>query len=391
MNLAPNRPPPLWLLALITISGTMAMHMFVPALPLMAVSLGATAGQAQMTISLYIVGLAVGQLFYGPLSDSFGRRPLLMAGLVLYALAGLLAAAAPDIHTLVGARLAQALGGCAGLALGRAIVRDASSATDTVRRLALLNLVMMVSPGLSPLVGSVVASALGWRAVFWLLAGVGMLTLVLAVRILPETNRPKGTGFTAGTFASDYLQLLRSREFVCFAVGGGCATTSMYAFIATAPFIFHTELHRPLAEVGAYLAILIFGLSIGSLSAGRLAGRLSTERLLSSGNLLGLVGALAFMAWVLSGSRSVGWLLAAMLTFTCGVGLTSPVALSRAVSAEPRLSGSAAGLYGFTQMVVGAVCTSVVSLGGDPALVAAAVLLTSVVVSAVAFRLARRG
>src|SRR5206468_1930764 len=116
--------PPLWLLVLITVSGTLAMHMFVPALPDAATSLGTTTGQMQMSVSIYIIGLAAGQLFYGPLSDALGRRPMLIAGLVLYTVGGAAAIFAPGLPTLLAARLVQALGGCAGLALGRAIVRD---------------------------------------------------------------------------------------------------------------------------------------------------------------------------------------------------------------------------------------------------------------------------
>ena len=141
---------PLWLLTLITFSGTLAMHIFVPALPEAARDLGASIGGMQMTVSVYIFGLAVGQLAYGPLSDRFGRRPVLMAGLVLYALAGLAAAFAPDVHSLIVARLLQALGGCAGLVIGRAIVRDTALPQEAARRLAMMNLMVAIGPGAAP-------------------------------------------------------------------------------------------------------------------------------------------------------------------------------------------------------------------------------------------------
>ena len=149
-----HRPlPPLWLLVLITFSGTVAMHIFVPALPQAALSLNAAPGPIQLTISLYILGLAVGQPIYGPLSDSYGRRPVLMVGLALFTLGGLLSLWAPDVRLLAAARFVQALGGCAGLVLGRAIVRDSSGMTQSVRRLALINLITMIGPGLAPLLG----------------------------------------------------------------------------------------------------------------------------------------------------------------------------------------------------------------------------------------------
>jgi DHA1 family bicyclomycin/chloramphenicol resistance-like MFS transporter len=176
------------LLTLITFSGTLAMHIFVPALPEAARDLGASVGGMQMTVSVYIMGLAVGQLAYGPLSDRFGRRPVLMAGLTLYALAGLAAAFAPDVHSLIVARLLQALGGCAGLVIGRAIVRDTALPQEAARRLAMMNLMVAIGPGAAPIVGGALASSLGWRSIFFALALLGIVNLLFSWRLLPESK-----------------------------------------------------------------------------------------------------------------------------------------------------------------------------------------------------------
>ena len=172
-----KRSAPLWLLVLVTFSGTLAMHMFVPALPDAAQRLGVDAATIRMTISVYIFGLAVGQLVYGPLSDVFGRRPTLLVGLALYTAGGLAATLAPSAGVLIAARLVQAAGGCAGLLLGRAIVRDTAGSNDAVRRLALMSLMTMVGPGLAPLVGSLLAAAWGWRAIFVVLTALGRAQL----------------------------------------------------------------------------------------------------------------------------------------------------------------------------------------------------------------------
>ncbi len=234
---------PLWLLALLTFSGTLAMHIFVPALPLAAMALGVGAGAMQMTVSVYILGLAIGQLVYGPLSDRFGRRVTLMAGLVLYTGSGLVAALAPGVDTLIAARLFQALGGCAGLVLGRAIVRDTAAPREAARRLALMNLMVTVGPGVAPVVGGAMASTLGWRSIFILLCALGIANFVMAWQLLPETNTST-PGFRGASLGRSYRQLLGSPSFLGFSIGGGCATTSMYAFVATAPFIFVQQLHR---------------------------------------------------------------------------------------------------------------------------------------------------
>jgi DHA1 family bicyclomycin/chloramphenicol resistance-like MFS transporter len=386
----PGRHPSLWLLVLITFSGTLAMHMFVPALPDASRDLGASIAVMQLTISLYILGLAVGQLIYGPLSDYFGRRPILLVGLVLYTGAGIAALLAPDINDLIVARLFQALGGCAGLVLGRAIVRDSAAPADAARRLAAMNLVVVAGPGLAPLVGSLLSSTFGWRSIFVLLSGLGILNIVLTWRLLPETGQA-ARNTTIVSLARDYRGLLSSRAFLGFAMGGGFATTSMYAFIAAAPFIFVTQLHRPLHEVGIYLGTLAVGVSIGSAVAIRLFGRMGIERIMVLANALSAAAALMLLLIVLLGGLSVVAAVGLMALFTFGAGMASPAAMTKAVSVNPRAVGSAAGLYGFTQMAIGAICTSLSGLGQNPALAAAIVLSATGLLAQAAFWLALRG
>ncbi|MDE1165455.1 MAG: multidrug effflux MFS transporter [Pseudomonas sp.] len=377
---APLRPrAPLWLLVLITLSGTLAMHLFVPALPAAALALGVDSAAMQRTISIYILGLAFGQLAYGPLSDGLGRRPLLLVGLSLYTVAGFCAAFAGDLHTLVLARLVQALGGCAGLALGRAIARDGAKLEDAVRDLAMLNLMMMIGPGFAPLIGSLISEHLGWRAIFLVLASLGALTLAFTAWLLPETSTPSGQ-VSARALCRDYAQLLRSPVFLGYATGGACMTTAIYAFIAAAPFIIGTQLHRPLSEVGIYLGLLIVGMSLGNALTRQLIRTVSVDRLLMTGACLCLCSAVFLFGVIVSGYASVAWIIGPVCLFAMGAGLASPAALSRTLSVDAHLMGSAAGLYGFLQMAVGALCTFAVGFGRDPALAAASVLATSALV-----------
>lgn len=384
LKAAPRATPPVWLLVLITISGTMAMHMFVPALPYAAKDLSASIAEMQLTISLYIIGLAVGQLFYGPLSDALGRKPMLMAGLALYTVAGFAAALAPGLHMLVMARLAQALGGCAGLVLGRAIVRDTTHADKAIRQMALMNLMMMIGPGLAPVIGGAISATLGWRAIFGLLGTLGAAALVLTWRLLPETTQPSGR-FNRHVLVADYGRLLRSPRFVGFAFGGGCATTSIYAFIATAPFIFVTQLHRPLHEVGYYLGFLVMGMGVGNWVTSRLAARVPTERLLLGGSAVCMASALILLTTIASGHLNFTLMMTLMFVYTCGAGLSSPAALIKSVSVDPKLIGSASGLYGFSQMAVAAVCTTLAGLGSNPALSAIGVLAAASTLGQIGF------
>jgi len=379
---------PLWLLASVTFSGTLAMHIFVPALPLAATDLAASPGAMQLTISVYILGLAIGQLLYGPLSDRFGRRPVLLVGLLLYTVAGLVSALAPDVRILVAARLFQAIGGCSGLVLGRAIVRDGVNVDEATRRLAVVSLIVNVGPGLAPLVGAELGTYLGWRSIFFALTALGIINFLITWRLLPETG-PKRSAHheprKSSELWSNFRQLITSRAFLGYAIGGGCATTSMYAFISAAPFIFTEQLRQPNRDVGIYLAVIVGALWFGSVVASRVAGRVAVNHQMIGGNLLSVAGAFIFLGSVLLGTLNIPITVGSMILFTFGVGVSSPPALAEAMSVNPKVIGSASGVYGFTQMTVGAICTSAASLGSTPALGSAIVLAAAGALAQFAF------
>ncbi|PXW55627.1 multidrug effflux MFS transporter [Chelatococcus asaccharovorans] len=391
-GMAGEEPRPkvsLWLLASLTFSATLAMHIFVPALPQAARDLDAGVGAMQLTISLYIFGLAVGQLIYGPIADRFGRRPTLIMGLCIYVVAGIAAAVTPSADALIVTRLFQAMGGCVGMVLGRTIIRDISSAQDAVRSLALVNLFITVGPAIAPLIGGALTSTVGWRFIFVALALFGVMNIMFTVWILPETRRAGGDN-SGATLARNYRSLLTSPAFLGYAIGGGCATTSMYAFIGVAPFIFINELGRPAYEVGLYLALLVGGIWIGSIVVSRLIMRMPIRSLLIGGNLISLVAAFMFLGVVVSGHLTVSWAVGLMFVFLFGVGFAAPTAVTQAVSVNQKVVGSASGLYGFAQMSVGALCAALAGLGSDPALAAALVLTGATVVAQIAFMIAQR-
>lgn len=381
--------PALWMLVMITLAGTLAMHIFVPALPIAGQALHADNAEMQLTISLYILGLAIGQLFYGPLSDALGRRPALMLGMLIYSVAGIVAWQAQSVETLITARFFQAFGGCAGLALGRAMIRDTAAPDRAVQRLAVLNLVVAIGPAMAPLIGSLLTTTLGWRTVLLALCLMGVGNLLFVWRLMPETAKPSGR-VDLPNLAHEYRTLIRSPAFIGYAIGGGCVTTAMFAFVASAPFIFVEQLGKPASHVAYYLSLLILSISLGNFITNRTIHRIGLVRLMLAASLLSLTGGISMLVIVLAGWASAVTLEVSVLLFTFGVGMTGPTALTLAVGINPKVVGSAAGLYGFAQMGIGALCTALAGLGDDPALAAALVLATAAVIGQIALRSALR-
>jgi len=384
----PRPRPPLWLLVAITASGTLAMHMMVPALPSVAEDLAVSAGQVQLAITLYVAGLAAGQLVYGPLSDRFGRRPMLLAALLLYSLGGVAAWAAGSLGMLLAARVFQALGGCGGLVLGRAIVRDVTGPAEAAAQLALLNLAVSAAPALAPIAGGYMALWIGWRTIFALLAGLGLATLALTALTVAETRVGGGR---ATAMLRTYPRLLASPTFRHYTIGGACMTTAIYAFLSASPFIFTSVLHRPAEEVGFYYLLIFSGVSLGSIVANRTARLVSPRLVLRAASLLSAASASVLFAAALAGHLTLPLTLATVLLFTVCAGTASPLALTGAIGVHPDAIGAAAGLYGFWQMSFGALCTLTVSLWHDaPATSAGAVLMVSALIAVASLAAATR-
>jgi DHA1 family bicyclomycin/chloramphenicol resistance-like MFS transporter len=380
---------PFGLVVAITACGTLGMHLIIPALPDTARALGVSAGTVQLTITLYLIGLAIGQLLYGPVSDRFGRRPVLLGGLALFTLAGIATTAAPNAWTLVIARVLQSIGACSGLVLGRAMVRDSATADRAAAQLAMLTLVMSAAPAIAPVLGGYAAAWFGWRAAFALLAVIGAITLACAVLLLPETNSLQSSARASMLLGS--LRLFRSRAFCGYVLGGACTTTSFYAFMAASPFILVNLLHQPTERVGLYYLLLMAGVAAGGLSANRLAGRVRPQTALRIANSFAIAGAACFMLTDLTGWLNVATVIAPVVVFMIGAGMASPFALSGAVSVNPHAIGAASGLYGFTQMAYGALCTVIVEVWHPGSVfTVAAVLLVSALLGQAALSLAVR-
>lgn len=372
-----------------TACGTLGMHVIIPALPATARALGMSIGTAQLTITLYLVGLAVGQLFYGPVSDRFGRRPVLLVGLSLFTAASLVTALASSATILITARILQSVGGCAGLVLGRAAVRDGATADKAAGQLAMLTLVMAMVPAVAPAIGGYLTAFFGWRASYVLLVLFGGATLTACALLMPETLSQFGA--PRRSMVTAYMRLLRSSRFLGYAVGGACSTTAFYGFMSASPFIFETRLHQPTQLVGLYYLFLMLGVAAGSLCANRLAGRLPVQTALRVANGLGILGAALFALADLGNVLSVATVVGTVSLFMVGAGMASPFALAGSVSVNPQAIGAASGMYGFIQMGYGMLCTVVVETWRPGAVYpVATVLLGSALLGQAAMSMAAR-
>ncbi len=354
-------PPSLALLSAVTALAFCGLQMVVPALPLLVAVFDDSVARVQLVLSLYLAGIAVGQLVYGPASDRFGRRPVLLAGLAMFLVGTAFCGFAWSLTALIAGRILQALGACAGIVLGRAIIRDVYEREAAARGLALVMMAMSLAPAISPAFGAYLAEWFDWRAIFAVLGGLGAIVFVTTVLRLGETNRHRVRLDLAGMMGI-HAELLRSPAFVGFALCGACISASWFTFIASAPHILADALHQPPSTYGLMILLPMATYMLGNAVAARFAHRLGSLRLLLSGRAIAVVGAVALALWGGSGELSV-WVLFAPIALTeIGDGMSQPAVMAAGLSIQPRLAGTASGLMGFLQMATAAIGSFIVAL-----------------------------
>lgn len=346
-------------LVLATAVGPFAMQVFLPALPAIQRGFGVSAAEAQLVFSLSAFSIAFSMLAYGPISDRFGRRPALLGGLAVYLVGSVICAVASSIWLLILGRIVQAAGGSAGLVLTRAIVRDRYGLERSAEMLAYVTVAMVAAPMMAPALGGVLAEVLGWRAIFWLGVGLGVLTLAIVWRALPETGHP-GRAPISRNPLHGFGQLLRSSAFMGYVLNGAWSIGVFYAFLAAAPFVVMVVMGRGAGEYGLIFMMIPGAYMVGNFLAGRYSARVGTDRMI----LLGTIGSLAFillMAALMAGGM---WSLWALFLPTAGAafaqGIAMPNAQAAFVSVAPHIAGAASGLGGFLQMGTAAVVAQIV-------------------------------
>lgn len=341
--------------------GPLSTDFYLPALPSITAALGTDVASTQLTLSVFLVGFGVGQLAYGPLSDRFGRRPVLMVGLVVYVLASIACTVAPDIATLIAARFLQALGACAGPVLGRAIVRDIYGPQESARVLSYMSAAMALAPLVGPVFGGSLTVWFGWRATFVFLTLFSLVQAVLVWRMLDETNLHRDRdAIRPGRILSNFRSLLRDRLFRGVLMCNSCSYAGLFAFISGSPFVFINLFGFSPQAMGLAFGVMVSGFIAGTAASGRLSRRLGAARLLSTGAILAAIAGIAMLIVLLPGAHHPVSIMAPMWFFSCSIGLVMPNATAIGLAPYPRMAGAAASLMGSLQMGLAALVGVVV-------------------------------
>src|SRR6476646_5299249 len=356
------------LLMLVAMTGVapISLYMLVPALPMLATTFGRDISVAQMTVSLYMVGIACSQIIKGPLSDRFGRRPVLLGGLGLMVAASAACIFAETLPQLIAARFLQALGGATGMVVSRAIIRDLYSRDRISSMISLVIAVMMIAQMLSPLTGGLLETAFGWRAIFYLITAAALTITVTIAFALPETRRDRTE---AGGFRGDVGSLIKSRAFIGYVLCQVLASQIIFTFAGGGPYIVVTQMGRTSAEYGAWFATTGFAYLVGNLFCVRFAPRHSLARLIWFGLALQLCGSLLNLLWSFTGwNEAPAWLFGTQMIVMVGNAFVMANSAAGAISIRPEAAGTASGAMGFLQQGIGALMSQFGAyLGGHSA------------------------
>jgi len=351
---ATKSPPGIITLILVTGLSTLSLNMFIPSLPKIAETFQADYGLTSLSIAGYLAMTAILQLVMGPLSDRFGRRPVLLAGILIFTVASIGCLLATDIWMFLAFRMVQAAVIC-GAALSPAIVRDMVPARQAASLLGYISMAMAVAPMLGPMFGGVLDQLFGWRANFAAFAGIGVLVFCLCWIDLGETNhRPSDT--FAEQFAT-YPELLSSKRFWGYSLCIAFSTGAFYAFLAGVPLVAQTQFAMSTGTLGLYIGSITGGFFLGSFLSGRYAKHHHLTSLMIGGRLAACTGLTAGLAVFLAGYIHEFFLFGATIFVGIGNGLTIPSSNVGAMSVRPQLAGSAAGLSGALTVAGGAVVT----------------------------------
>jgi DHA1 family bicyclomycin/chloramphenicol resistance-like MFS transporter len=338
------------LLAGLSAIGPLTTDMYLPSLPDIANALDASTAEVQFTISAYLIGFAFGQIVYGPVSDRHGRKPVLLAAVSLYGAASLACALSSSIEMLIAVRALQAIGGCGGVVLARAVVRDLYSGARAGRELSLIAAVMALAPVLAPIGGGALQTGFGWRAIFFALAAAALSGVVVIWLLLPETLRQRAAEpISASSIARSYGIVARNPAYLAYLALATASYAGLFAWISGASFVLQGLYGLTSFVFGFAFAVGSLGYMAGSSLSARLTHRLHLDGVIGVGSVLTAVGGIGMLVAIALGSQSSVPLVLLMAVYLAGMGMVLPQSLAGALTPFPERAGAASSLLGFIQ------------------------------------------
>ncbi|UYN93714.1 MAG: multidrug effflux MFS transporter [Enhydrobacter sp.] len=342
--------------------GPLTMSIYTPVMPSVGHDLGASADSVQLTLTTYMLGFAVGQLFYGPLSDRYGRRPVLLGGLFFFTATTLACSLAPSIGGLMGLRILQGLGAASGSVLGRALTRDAYSYQEMPLVMSWISLGQNIAPSLAPFVGGFLGEWIGWQATFWFVGVFGAILLVVTLVGLGETNRHRSEHIDLSVLLSGSREMLRDRRFLGHVLPLGFSFAINFGMLAGVPFVMQESLGFSPREFGLIVLLSVAGFAAGTFVNNRLVGRVASTTLIRRSGWFHVAALAAMGALSLSGILTWWAIIGPHMVLSFGTGLIVANANAGAVGMYPRLAGTASSLAGLAQMGMGAMGTVAVAV-----------------------------
>jgi DHA1 family bicyclomycin/chloramphenicol resistance-like MFS transporter len=346
--------------------GPLAIDTYLPAFPAIATQFGVSVGSVEITLATYFAGISVGQLFYGPFADRFGRKPPLYVGLLTFVIASVGCVFAPSVSVLAVLRFFQAIGGCAEMVIARAMVRDYFEARESARVFSFLMLVMGVAPIVAPLLGGALVVHFGWRSIFWMLCGFASLCLMNVAFFLQESHPPaKRHSATLQSAVKLYGRLLRDRTFLAYALSGSLLIAGMFAYIAGSPFVF-IELFRVRPDrFGWFFGINAAGIILASQINGFLARRVDPHHTLRVAQTVAAMSGIVLFAMGRTHTGGFAGILIPLFIFVSCNGFSFPNSTALAMARHAKVAGSASAVVGFLQFLVSGIAGLSVSLLHD--------------------------